>query len=159
MQDINDTTGTKKDAVAELIQKGVGASVQFVIDPTVEFGLNAAIGSHYFTDSMAREILENSYTTKSVGGFANLRLADGWLVGAGANWTRQLDSYLAPGSNVNNYTSHLQGFAALQYLLGGQLYIKAVIGYARAQFQASDVKVPVWDNYMYSGRIRLMYLY
>jgi hypothetical protein len=159
MQDINDTTGTKKDAVPESIQKGVGASVQFVIDSTVEFGLNAAIGSHYYTDSMAREILENSYTTKSVGGFANLRLADGWLVGAGANWTEQLDSYLASGSNANNYTSHLQGFAALQYLLGGQLFIKAVFGYARAQFQASDSTVPIWDNYMCSGRIRLMYLY
>jgi hypothetical protein len=58
MQDIgvgaDQTTSQKKDAVAELVQKGLGASVQFVIDPTIEFGLNAAIGSHHYADSMAK---------------------------------------------------------------------------------------------------------
>jgi hypothetical protein len=163
MQDIgvgaDQTTSQKKDAVAELVQKGLGASVQFVIDPTIEFGLNAAIGSHHYADSMAKEIPENSYTTKSVGGFANARVADGWLVGLGANWTQQTDKYLSTGSNANDYVSQLQAFAALQYLLTGQLFVKAVFGYGRAQFQASDITVSVWDNYMYSGRIRLMYLY
>ncbi len=153
------TTSQKKDAVAELVQKGLGASVQFVIDPTLEFGLNAAIGSQSYANSMATEIPENSYTTKSVGGFANVRVADGWLAGVGANWTQQTDKYLATGSNTNDYVSQLQAFAALQYLLTGQLFVKAVFAYARAQFQASDITVPVWDNYMYSGRIRLMYLY
>ena len=147
----------------ELIQKGVGGSVQFVIDPIIEFGLNAAIGNQYYTDEpgMSSELprLAKSYTTKSVGGFANLRLADGWLAGVGANWTTQLDEYRATGSSANDYTTHLQGFVALQYLLAGQLYIKAVFGYARAKFQPSDPTVPVWNNYMYSGRIRLMYLY
>ena len=37
--------------------------------------------------------------------------------------------------------------------------IKAVLGYARADFVTSDTSVPLWSNYMYSGRIRLMYLY
>ena len=72
-------------------------------------------------------------------------------------------------SNANDYTTHLQGFGALQYLLARQLYIKAVFAYAQAKFQPSDITVPVWNNDMYSGklgpiplpsiRIRLMYLY
>ena len=158
------SNGQKKDPVEELIQKGAGASLQFVIDPFVEFGLNAAIGKQSYTDKTAGnfpqpEDLRRSYTTKSFGGFANVKLFDGLLAGVGANWTTQLDGYLATGSGADNYTTHLQGFAALQYLLAGQLYIKAVVAYARAKFQPSDIAVSVWNNDMYSGRIRLMYLY
>ena len=91
--------------------------------------------------------------------FANVRLADGWLGGLGANWTEQLDSYVADQSSVNNYTAHLQGFAAAQYALAGRLYIKAVLAYARAKFQPSELSVAVWNNEMYSGRVRLMYLF
>ena len=151
--------GQKKDAVVEIVQKGVGASAQFVVDPFIEFGLNAAIGTQHQTDTMAMEVPEKSYTTKSVGGFANLRLANLWLAGLGANWTTQTDSYVATGSNANNYASHLQGFAALQYLLVGQLFIKAVFGFAKAYFLPSDLDAPTWSNYMYNGHIRLMYLY
>ena len=150
----------KKDPVESLVQKGIGGSVQFILDPTVECGLNAAIGRQDRLDTMANENPpQDSYTTKSVGGFANLRVADGWLVGIGANWTTQLDEFLKTGSNTNDYTSQLQSFAAAQYLLAGQLYIKAVLGYAHATFQPSDPAIPVWTNSMYSGRIRLMYLY
>ena len=156
--------GQKKDPVEKLVQKGAGASAQFVIDPIVEFGLNAAIGKQSYTDATGNvfgtaDTLAKSYTTKSVGGFANLRLADGLLAGVGANWTTQLDEYLATGSSANDYTAHLQGFGAIQYLLAGQLYLKAVFAYAYAKFQPSDVNTSVWNNAMYSGRIRLMYLY
>jgi hypothetical protein len=166
--------GQKKDAVEELIQKGVGGSMQFVIDPFVEFGLNAAIGWQSYTDGTGNvfgtpETLAKSFTTKSLGGFANLRLADGWLAGIGANWTTKLDSYMATGSSANDYTTQLQGFAALQYLLAGQLYIKAVFAYAKAYYQPSDPNTTTWNNRMISGqlgpiyfpsiRIRLMYLY
>ena len=159
-----DGASKKKSPVEKLVLKGAGASVQFVFDPIVEFGLNAAIGKHSYTDKTGGafplpEDFAKSYTTKSFGGFANVRVADGWLAGVGANWTTQLDEYMATGSSANDYTTHLQGFAALQYLLAGQLYIKAVFAYARAKFQASDTGVPVWNNDMYSGRIRLMYLY
>ena len=154
----NGTMG-KVDPVETRTRKGLGASVQFVLDPIVEFGLNAAIGEQHETDAMAREVPDQSYTTKSVGGFANMMLASGWLAGVGANWTEQLDKFLATGSSANDYTSHLQGFAALQYLLAGQLYIKAVFGLARAHFQPTDLAASSWSNTMYAGRIRLMYLY
>jgi hypothetical protein len=164
-----DGTNSTKDPVENTIQKGIGASVQFVIDPVIEFGLNAAIGHQEYTDSTGGRFARPddyalSYTTKSVGGFANLRLADLWLAGVGANWTEQTDSYRADGSKANDYTTHLQGFLALQYLLAGQLFIKAEVGLARAYFQPSELPIPpdvnnIWNNYMYSGRIRLMYLY
>jgi hypothetical protein len=152
--------GVKKDPVESLVQKGIGGSVQFVLDPIVECGLNAAIGRQNQLDTMATENPpEDSFTTKSIGGFANVRLFDQLLVGVGINWTTQLDEFLKTGSNANDYTSQLQSFTAFQYLLAGQLYIKAVLGYAHATFQPSDPAIPVWTNSMYSGRIRLMYLY
>jgi len=153
------TPGRKKDAVAERDQKGVGASVQFVLDPIVEFGFNAAIGKQSETDGFGRSVPEDSYTTKSLGGFANVRLADPWLLGVGANWTTQTDSYQTTDGGPNDFTSHLQAFAAVQCFLTGHLFIKAVAGFARADFQPSDLTVAEWRNYMYSGRIRLMYLY
>jgi len=164
--------GAYKTPVEQTIQKGVGGSLQFVIDPFIEFGLNAAIGRVEYTNSTGNipgmpgypGVLASSYTTKSVGGFANLRVAGLWLAGIGVNWTEQTDGYRADGSKANDYTTHLQGFLALQYLLAGQLFIKAEAGLARAYFQPSEQPIPpdvnnIWSNYMYSGRIRLMYLY
>jgi hypothetical protein len=153
----------KQAPVESLTREGVGASVQFIIDPIVEFGLNAAIGRQHYIDASANnfgsaDTLARSYTTKSAGGFATVRLADGWLAGVGANLTAQLDEYKAPNSSAGDYTSQLLGFAALQYLLARQLYIKAEFAYAKALFQPSDF-VPSWNNYMYSGGVRLMYLY
>jgi hypothetical protein len=153
----------KKDPVENLTREGVGASMQFVIDPVVEFGVNAAIGRQHFVDASGNgfgnaDTMAKSYTTKSVGGFATVRLADGWLAGVGANMTEQSDEFMAPTSTAADYTSHLQGFASLQYLLERQLYIKAEFAYAKALFQPSDF-VPSWNNYMYSGGVRLMYLY
>jgi len=151
--------GGKVDAVAERDQKGAGASLQFVFSPFVEFGVNGAIGSQLLKSGFGSKVPEGSFSTRSVGGFANFRLTDLTLLGVGVNFTSQTDDFLAMGSTVNDFTSHLQGFAALQYLLGGQLFIKGVAGYARAFFQPSDGAVATWSNDMYSGRIQLMYLY
>jgi hypothetical protein len=175
-QDVETVPGnaqlSTKDPVENTVQEGVGASAQFVIYPIIEFGLNGAIGRQEYTNPSGNSTvgpgldaaLPRSYTTKSAGGFANLRLADLWLAGLGLNWTQQTDKYYSPlsdgsKSSTPNFTSHLQAFGALQYLLGGQLFIKAVFGFAKAYFQASDPDAKVWSNYMYSGRIRLMYVY
>jgi hypothetical protein len=149
----------KKDPVPERVQKGAGASVQFVINPVIEFGVNAAIAKQEDVDAFARPVPENSFTTKSVGGFANLRLAERWMTGVGVNWTTQTNTNLAAGSTLNDFTAHLQSFAALQYRPVGQLYVKAVFGFARADFLPSDIAVAEWHNHMYSGRIRLLYIY
>jgi len=153
------TPAQKVDAPAQRNQKGVGGSFQVVIDPVLEFGVNAAIGQQHDKNGLGMEVPENTYVTKSLGGFANLRVAGRWLTGVGINWTSQTDDYLASGSTDHDFTSHLQGFAALQYLVVGQLYVKAVAGVARADFLPSDQTLPQWHNYMYSGRIRFLYIY
>lgn len=150
---------SKKDPVEERVDKGLGASLQFVVDPAVEVGLNATIGSRHETNVQMIEIPEGSFTRISTGGFANLRFADGWLAGIGGNWTLMTNSFKQTPESANDQVGHLQGFVALQYLLLRQLYIKAVFGYAQAKFQPSDAGVATWSNSMYSGRIRLTYLY
>ena len=150
---------SKKDPVEERVDKGIGTSLQFVLDPVIEFGLNAAISSRHETNIQMIEIPEGSSTRISVGGFANLRFANGWLAGAGGNWTLMTDSFKQTPESANDQVGHLQGFVALQYLLLRQLHVKAIFCYAQAKFQPSDAGVPTWSNSMYSGRIRLMYLY
>jgi len=158
-QTLDPGPGQKKDPVPYRTQKGAGASVQFVIFPIVEFGVNAAIGKQEDVDAFARPVPENSFTTKSVGGFANLRIVERLVGGVGVNWTSQTDTYLATGSTLNNFTAQLQSFAALQYQPLGYLYVKAVFAYARGDFLPSDLAVAEWHNQMYSGRIRLLYLF
>ena len=149
----------KKAPVADLTNKGIGASLQFVFDPTIEFGFNAAIGKQDSINDKAFVETDKTYTTKSFGLFANFRVATPLLVGVGANWTEQLDAYLASGSNVNNYVSHLQGFVSLQYLLATRLFLKAELSYAQAHFQPSELNALPWNNSMFNGHVRLMYYY
>jgi len=149
----------KKDPVAKRTQKGVGAALQFVFDRVIEVGFNGAIGIQHDTNAFGMEIPENSFTTKSIGAFANIKPAELWLIGLGINWTAQTDRFLATNSTDNDFTAQLQGFGALQYAIAGQLYVKGVISLARADFLPSDTTVNEWRNYMVSGRIRLMYLY
>jgi hypothetical protein len=152
------TPSVKGSSVFKRIQKGLGGSVQFVIDPIVEFGVSAAVGQQHEDDTL-QAVPQNTYTVKSVGGFANVRLAQPLLLGLGLNWTAQTDSYLAATSTVNDFTSQLQGFVAIQYLLAGQFFIKADGAYARAYLQPSDPAFASWTNNMYTGRVRLLYLY
>jgi hypothetical protein len=158
-----DSSGKKQDSSYHRTRYGAGLSLQFVVDPIVEFGVNAAYGKQNETDDGGNDICQTSpnycYSTITVGGFANLRLGNLWLAGVGANWTTQNDLHKVSETALGDYTAHLQGFAALQYLVAGQLFVKAVVGFSRADFQASDDTVRVWSNFMYSGRIRLMYLY
>jgi hypothetical protein len=154
-----DGGGNKHDNTDERTQMGGGASVQVIVDPIVEFGLNAAVGKTAHTNSYGTEVGEDSYTTKSVGGFANVRLLEGLLAGVGANWTTQLDKVKTDTNPNGDSTSHLQGFLALQYLLARQLYIKAVVGYAKSTIKPNDTTVAEWNNLMLGGRVRLMYLY
>jgi hypothetical protein len=53
-----------------------------------------------------------------------------------------------------------QGFAAVQYLVFQQLYIKLVGSYSRAHFlQASTNPATTYDDEMYSVRLRFAYYY
>ena len=141
-------TDTKVASHAHRIRKGLGGCVQFVIDNLAEFGGNFALGwqDNYTNPATDDQNVMDSFGRNSVGGFANLRLGTLWLVGGGANYTWQNDKYYHQDAASPNFTAHL-------------LMIKAVIGYARADFIPSDESVDIWSNVMYSGRVRLMYLY
>ena len=148
----------KQDDKYKQTKKGVGGAVQFVFDPKIEFGINGGYGVQGTLDTNGSSVDTSSFTTISVGGFANVRLG-GWIVGGGANWTTQEDSHSVLG-NLPDYSAHLQAFAALQYIVSKQLFIKTVFAYARADFSPSGGSIDsVFSNEMFSGRVRLMYLY
>ena len=150
----------KADPVPTRVQKGAGGSIQFVINPVAEFGVNAAIAQQDDTNAFATQVPENTLTTKSVGGFANVRFTDSWVAGGGVNWTSQTDAVLATGSTANDFTAQLQTFLAVQWRPMGYLYVKVVgVPYTRADFLPSDLTVPEWHNHMYSIRFRVLYIY
>lgn len=159
-QVFDSNTNALIDSKAKRTRKGVGGCVLLVLDPAIEFGANIGAGQQFFApgDQGIASATSPSQTT-SVGGFVNFSPVKLWLIGAGVNWTTQYDTFYASGSADPDYMAHLQGFGAVQYLLAKQLFIKAVFGYARADFKPSDKSIQTWSNYMYSARVRLMYLY
>jgi hypothetical protein len=128
------------------------------VNPRFELGANVGRGKQVTTDINGNADDTASFTTTSVGGFANLRLG-GTILGLGMNWTTQEDNH-SVGGNLPDYSAHLQAFAALQYIVWKQLFVKVVLAYARADFSPSGGSVDsVFSNEMFSGRVRLMYLY
>lgn len=154
----NSTLAAMVEKKFSVVKKGLGGSFQIVVDPVVEFGVNFGYGKLASAPN-DNGIVDAKTTTStiSLGGFVNFRPANLWLLGAGVNWTTQSNSYFISANA--DFADHLQTFGAIQYLLARQLFIKAVIGYSRADFQPSDTAIPIWSSYMYSGRVRLMYLY
>jgi hypothetical protein len=157
------SNGAFVDDKTETTKLGVGAAFQLVFDPYVEFGGNIGWGDVKQKDASGDSDSTGSYTTTSVGGFANVRLGrrgsgfEDLLLGGGANWTTQYYSHKVANSDAD-YTAHLQIFGAVQYLIAKQLFVKAVIAYARADIWPSGQPDSL-ANAMWSGRIRLMYLY
>ncbi len=152
----------------KLTQWGLAGSLQFVLDPYFELGVNAAQGHVDNIDAMGGQDTEGSYTITSVGGFANAHIVGTLIVGGGLNWTTLVNQHeqqiLDPVTNLPvstkvGYFAHLQAFTAVQYVLAKQLYIKAVVGYARADLDPSFSSVPKYSNTMLSGRLRVMYLF
>jgi hypothetical protein len=75
-------------------------------------------------------------------------------------FTRIVDQYdPASPSVVDNYWM-LQSFAAIQYVVFQQLYIKLVGSYSRAHFLQADTNPATsYDNEMYSVRLRFSFYY
>jgi hypothetical protein len=157
------SNGAWVDDKSGITRKGVGGTVQFVFDPYVEFGGNIGWVDVTQNDLNGNRVDTGCYTTTSVGGFANVRLGhrgsafEDLLLGGGANWATQYYSHRS-GTSDPDYTAHLQVFGAVQYLVAKQLFIKAVLAYARADIWPSGEPNSL-ANTMLSGRVRLMYLY
>jgi len=137
-------------------ERGVGGGIIFILDPRVEAGANASYGRAEETSTMGL-VGEGTFDILSVGGFVNARIKGEWIAGTGVVFTRMADENFG-GGTMGGYYDQLQGFGALQYVVAKRLFIKGVIGYARATFVSGGSTVDL-SNSMYSGRIRLMYLF
>ena len=157
--EFSDATGTSDNAKAETRQQGVGGAVQFVFDPTIEFGLNGAYMTQDFRNDQGLIDTGRTFYVYSLGGFVNARIIDRMLVGAGLDYTYKQDNDFDMTLNRNEIFDQWQGFGALQYLLFDQLFIKAVVAYALADNQPILTTSPVYKNEMWSGRLRLQYLF
>jgi hypothetical protein len=151
-------TDQKDGAQGKTIRRGVGAAVQLILDPIVELGVNAgyALVDRTAPDGAMDE--QGSFTTWSVGGFANARIVDELMIGGGVNLTHQHDLHYDEAVADNGQFAHTQAFVALQYVLWGQLYIKAVGAYAVGRFEPTFGE-PHFSNTMLSARLRLQYLF
>jgi len=139
--------------------QGGAAALQFVVDPYFELGGNFAYGSikHYSptnsTDPNAAQgdfDTAGSLTDLDAGGFANLRIVDGLVLGTGANYNQEKDEQAG-------IFTHLQAFGAVQVRALPQLYIKLVGAYAKGHLAPGGVAA--WDNTMTSARLRLLYVF
>jgi hypothetical protein len=151
-------TDQKDGAQGETIRRGVGGALQFILNPFLEFGVNAgyALVDRTAPDGAMDE--QGSFTTWSVGGFANARILEDLLIGAGLNLSHLHDLHYDETVRDNGQFGHTQAFVALQYVLWGQLYIKIVGAYANARFEPTFGE-PHFSNTMLSARLRLMYLF
>ena len=144
-------------------QRGVGGTIQVVLKPYFEGGVSGGVGLADQTNDKGDPIDTNATTTYSVGAFGTLGLgqllfnSEDLLLGVGANYTSQRDEH-RDGAGRIDFTANLQGFGALQYLVAHQLFVKAVVAYARSDFDLS-FGGSVYSNTMWSGRVRLMYLF
>lgn len=138
--------------------RGGGGSIQFVILPLIEFGANFGMALVDVFDNVGTSDRANSYTKYSFGGFANAMVMPDVLLGLGANYVLSTDIHQDDTGNFGKF-KNLQTFAALQYYWSRQLMIKVVAAYATADFEPSFASMVPHSNKMYSGRVRLMYLF
>jgi hypothetical protein len=149
------TEGTKTASWSE----GAGGSVQAIFDPYVEFGFNGAWGRNDARTSSGQISPTGRNQTYSLGGFANVRIIQDLLVGAGFNYTYFVDSNYQANVKRNDNDDQLQPYGAIQYLLWKHLFIKAVVAYAKADLNPVPmVSKNTFENEMWSARLRLLYL-
>jgi hypothetical protein len=143
------------------LSKGVLGSLQAVLDPVVELG--GTFAYMYLDTYNAQGVLDagQSSTTIGTGGFANVRVLDRLLFGAGANYVHQHNLKTDPTGKLNDVKTHLQVFGAAQYAIWDQFYIKGVVAYANALFnpESDPPPIAVFRNKSLSGRLRLMYAF
>ncbi len=147
----------------DITSKGVGGAVQFVFAPHVELGVNAAQGTVWSIDQNKNFNPKGSLTRTSVGGFLNVSngsLRHPLIFGVGSLFTRNVDQNdILQNGVVDNYWLY-QGFAAVQYVVKQQFYVKLVGGYSRGHWLTAGTDPPiVFDDEMYSLRLRFSFYF
>ena len=77
-------------------ERGFGGSAQAVLAPYAEFGVNYARGLVDVIDDKGGLNAESSYDITSMGGFANVRVIEDLVIGAGVNKTNKLNQKKTP---------------------------------------------------------------
>ena len=143
--------------------RGVAGSAQFVFAPWIELGPNIGRAiNDVFTNAVQPDgsfALDTSRSgdTWSYGGFVNVRPAADMLIGGGYNFASFANLHMNTNGEHDKATNS-QYFLALQYLVGHQLFVKVVGGYAKTHYDFS-FSTMTYDDDMFSVRVRLMYLY
>jgi hypothetical protein len=156
-------TGQQASDQTNKTSKGVGGAIQFVFDPHIEFGLNAAQGTVVSIDAMSHQSPTGTFTRTSYGGFLNVSNGSNrypLLFGVGGLFTRNVDyNNLVDPNVVDNYWLW-QSYAAVQYVVFNQLYIKLVGGYSRGHWLNAASSPPLlYDDEMYSVRLRFSFYF
>lgn len=153
-------TAQQADDRTHKTSKGIGGAIQFVLQPHVEFGLNAAQGTIWSIASDGNFDAKGSLTRTSLGGFINV--SNGHprhplLFGVGSVYTSYVDQNdVRLDGTVDQYWQ-VQNFAAVQYIVLNQLWIKLVGGYARGHWDTAE---PLsYNDEMYSVRLRFSYYF
>jgi hypothetical protein len=153
------TTPQQDGTQGSQTEQGFGGSAQFVIDPYVEFGGNAAYGWVRQISVSGQLNPTGSFDTYSAGGFANVRLMPDLLLGGGFNYTYLVDEHFDQSLNRNEKFDHTQAFAAIQYRVkSANLFVKLVGAHALARF-APTFMSPIYNDEMWSARLRVQYLF
>ncbi len=137
--------------------RGVAGSVQFVLAPFIEGGLNAGAAVIDATNPHGVDY-GSSGDRRSYGAFVDVvPLQWIWpdlMVGGGINYAT-FQNILPSGAERS---TNRQEFLAVQYLFYKQLYVKGVFGYAKSHFANQATSTP-YDDDMFSFRLRVMYLF
>jgi len=157
--ELRDQSGQADHSKFETLQEGGAGGVQVIIDPYAEFGVNYGYAHTDNRDEQGRINARGTFRTHSVGGFANARLVEDVLIGAGVNYTFLEDINTDPDLNRNDTYEHWQPYGALQVFLFKQLYVKAVVAYAVANLNPIPIVSAPFKNEMWSGRVRVLYLF
>ena len=156
-------TGQSETDETDYTTKGVGGAIQFVLQPHVEFGLNGAQGTVVNINNLGKELLTASVTRTSFGGFANFSNGSDrhpLIFGIGALFTEYQDQQALVIPGVTDHWWLWQSYAAVQYVLFQQLYIKLVGGYSRGHwFLASTDPATQFDDEVYSLRMRFSFYF
>jgi hypothetical protein len=151
-----DSTPKYVNVQNDLKQQGWGASVQGILFPYLEGGINAAYGQQRQTLANATSG-DGSFDTYSLGAFANFRIIDNLLVGGGINYTYlKNETYDATLFRDGDY-DQWQGFGAIQYVLWKHLLIKDVFAYALSNQRPAGVTP--FQDIVVSDRVRLEVLF
>ncbi len=154
-----DLTGSQEGQKNEVVQRGAGGALQFVFDPYVEFGVNAAFGHQEQRSQDGTISATGTFDTFSVGAFANARVVENLLVGGGVDYTYLEDTNSQMNVARHDNFDHWQTFGAVQYRLFDQLFIKAILAYAVADLNPLPMVDVLYKNESVSGRLRLQYLF